>query len=217
MTDLCWWNTFLDQCDYTRMLYLDTLICLWECFVPHKSHRNIFNVLPQKATASLLSKQKQHQGVICQSFKGNGSFMNWHWMVFRSNIHGILKQRCILWLTSTYRSKELYLSLLTYFSNLILKNLLQGESYLLYLKNSVYMHHCSEQFLPTLNGQVIICFGDSFMLQKIWPSTENNIFESISPCFFLRTGKTGLKRIISELKKLFKSFSVILGHITSVF
>lgn len=147
MTDLCWWNTFLDQCDYTRMLYLDTLICLWECFVPHKSHRNIFNVLPQKATASLLSKQKQHQGVICQSFKGNGSFMNWHWMVFRSNIHGILKQRCILWLTSTYRSKELYLSLLTYFSNLILKNLLQGESYLLYLKNSVYMHHCSEQFL----------------------------------------------------------------------
>lgn len=118
MTDLWQWSTFLDQCDYIRMLNLDILICLWECFVSHKSHRNIFKELPQKATAFLLSKEKQSQGVICQSFKQNGPFMNWHWMVSYSDIHRILKQRCILWLTSAYRSKELYFSLLTYFGSL---------------------------------------------------------------------------------------------------
>lgn len=113
MTDLWWGSAFFDQCDYIRMLNLDILICLWERFVPHKSHRNIFKKLPQKATTSLLSKEKQSQGVICQSFKQNGPFMNWHCMVSYSDIHGILKQRCILWLTSAHRSKELYLSLLT--------------------------------------------------------------------------------------------------------
>lgn len=118
MTDLWWWNTFLDQCDYIRMLHLDISICLWECFLPHKSHRNIFKELPRKATASFLSKEKQSQGVICQSFKQNGPFMKWLWMVSYCDIHGILKQRCVLWLTSAYRSAELYLSLLTYFTNL---------------------------------------------------------------------------------------------------
>lgn len=118
MTDLRWWSAFLDQHDYIKMLNLDILICLWELFVPHKSHRNIFKELPQEAAASFLSKEKQSQGVICLIFKQNDPFMNWHWMVSSSDIRGILKQRCILWLTSAYKSKELYLSLLTYFSYL---------------------------------------------------------------------------------------------------
>lgn len=173
------------------MLNLDILICLWECFVSHKSHRNIFKELPQKATAFLLSKEKQSQGVICQSFKQNGPFMNWHWMVSYSDIHRILKQRCILWLTSAYRSKELYFSLLTYFGSLNFKKITFEENHIYYTSKIQFICTIvqSNFFFPMFNSQEVICFGDTFILWKIWPSMEKNVLESVfSPCC-LSTGK----------------------------
>lgn len=124
----------------------------WFVFESALCHINLREIsvrsCPRRPLLPSSAKRSKSQGVICQRFQQNGPFMNWHCMVSSSDIHGIFKQRCILWLTSADRSKDI-LSLLTYFSYLnFKKNHLQGESYLFYLKNSVYMHHCSEQFLP---------------------------------------------------------------------
>lgn len=49
---------FPDQRDCRRALYLVILICLWELFLPHKSHRKSLKILPQKATVFSFSVKR---------------------------------------------------------------------------------------------------------------------------------------------------------------
>lgn len=181
MTDLWQWSTFLDQCDYIRMFNLDILICLWEHFVPHKSHRNIFKELPQKATASLLSKEKQSHGVICQSFEQNGPFMNCHWMVSSSDIQGILKQRCILWLTSAYRRKS-YICLfwLTSATWIFKKSPSRRIVFIMPQNFSLYAPlFRAISFSLRLIAKWSFVLGAAFILWKIWPPMEKSVLVSV--------------------------------------